>query len=537
MSPAPVLVAGAGPVGTALAIGLARAGVPVRVVDQAVERSRFSKALVLWPPTQAVLSDLGCADPRAAGGVDVRRLTLLRGTRPQVRLPFEMPPWPLPVALPQYTTELLLEERLDELGVVVERGRRLTGLQGAHDGVTVTLGGADGGDPERVTVPWLAACDGGGSVTRGLLGMEFRGATTSATWVVADVIVDGPVPPDEISCWWARDGFLATLPVAPPRMQVVADVRTPRGQEPREPRLEEVQAIVAARGPGGLTIREPHWLGAFRINERQVRRYRAGRVLLLGDAAHVHGPAGGQGLNTGLQDAHELAWRLAMLTAGEADERILVSWEAERLAAGARALALSGRLTRLTSVPGRLSRVVRDTLAAGVARRPGALVRGARQMAQVDMRLDETPATRDSGPRAPVRAGSRLPPVLLRSAAGGGLVPATAALVAERPLLVLMDGREAPDPSGRDALASAARRRLGGRVALAVVAASPFGASGPRGVPVWVDPAGDLHRLLGADRPLAVVIRPDGYVAQRAPIDGGSGLLGSLAEGLGLTSG
>ncbi|GGE17148.1 hypothetical protein GCM10011529_24530 [Polymorphobacter glacialis] len=361
---AQVVVVGAGPTGLTMAAELARYGVPVRVIDRAAARSATSKALVLWSRTLELLDRAGCTESFVAAGHKVVAANIIAGGRPLGRVCFGGvdSPYPFALMLPQSETERLLELHLEGLGVVVERQVELTGLRDNGDGVVVALGHA-GGRSELLDAGWVIGCDGAHSAVRHSLGLAFDGETLGSDWILADVQLAGNrVPTDEIATWWHEDGVIAVFPITATRFRVIADLGVSQGAEPVAPTLAVVQAILDRRGPQGLTASDPVWLSGFRINERKVADYRRGRVFLAGDAAHVHSPAGGQGMNTGMQDAINLAWKLALVWHGAASDALLDSYSAERGAVGEQVLRAAGRLTALATMRNRFGQRLRNLL-------------------------------------------------------------------------------------------------------------------------------------------------------------------------------
>jgi hypothetical protein len=189
---------------------------------------------------------------------------------------------------------------------------------------------------ETLTTDWLIGCDGAHSVARKQLGLQFTGEAEPNDWVLADVHIDGEIANDEISAYWHSDGVVIFFPFAPGRFRVIADLGRAKGPEkPADPSLADAQQLVDRRGPQGLRLHDPVWLSGFRINERKVAQYSKGRVLLAGDAAHIHSPAGGQGMNTGMQDAFNLAWKVALVQKGLGQSSpLLASYTTERSAVG-----------------------------------------------------------------------------------------------------------------------------------------------------------------------------------------------------------
>jgi hypothetical protein len=191
--------------------------------------------------------------------------------------------------------------------------------------------------------------------------MAFEGDTLATNFILADVHLAGlEAAEPELEIFWHQDGTVLFFPLSSVRYRIIADI----GSDPKhDPSLDEVQALVDRRGPGGVTLSDPVWLSAFGVNERKVRHYRAGRAFLAGDAAHIHSPAGGQGMNTGMQDAFNLAWKLALVEKGLAQEALLDSYSAERSPVARQILADSGRMTRVATVRSHLVQDVRNFLA------------------------------------------------------------------------------------------------------------------------------------------------------------------------------
>jgi 2-polyprenyl-6-methoxyphenol hydroxylase-like FAD-dependent oxidoreductase len=316
-----ILIVGAGPVGLTMAAHLRAHGLAPRIIDKAPHASETSKALVLWPRSLEMLDDLGLVDRFLADGRTPNTMRLY-GTG-HLLLDFtlgtgvEGTAYPKPLILPQSETERLLTEHLREVGVAVERPVELARFAERGDGVDATLRHADGRE-EDVRCDYLLGCDGAHSAVRHGLGLEFTGKADPNDFLLADCRVDG-LPSDAISLFWHPEGALAFFPFGDGRCRIIADLGVSEGDgKPRDPSLEQVQAIVDDRGPDGVKLSDPHWLAGFRINERKVAGYRKGRCFLAGDAAHIHSPAGGQGMNTGMQDTWNLAWKLSLVQAGRA---------------------------------------------------------------------------------------------------------------------------------------------------------------------------------------------------------------------------
>jgi 2-polyprenyl-6-methoxyphenol hydroxylase-like FAD-dependent oxidoreductase len=362
----PVLVIGAGPVGLTLTSELARYGVPVRVIDKAAARTDKSKALVLWSRTLELL-DRGGMDgsaPFVAAGLHMEAVNFVAGARTigRVELGSIDSPYPYGLMLPQSDTERLLEERLAGQGISVERRVELASFVSHDSGVEAVLRHADGRE-ETTSAAWLVGCDGAHSVVRHAIGAPFSGDTFDSDWMLADIHMRGyPSPETECTVYWHREGVLVIFPISPGRFRVIADLPPTGAEQPPTPTLEQVQALLDHRGPPGLVVFDPVWLAGFRINDRKVAEYRHGRAFLAGDAAHIHSPAGGQGMNTGMQDAFNLAWKLAMVERGNAGASLLDSYSPERSAVGDQVLKAAGRLTTIGTVSNPVIQQLRNTV-------------------------------------------------------------------------------------------------------------------------------------------------------------------------------
>ncbi|MCE2576548.1 FAD-dependent monooxygenase [Komagataeibacter sp. FNDCR2] len=403
----PVLVVGAGPVGLIMAAELARYRVPVRLVDKAPGRTDQSRALAVWARTLELLEVAGCADAFVATGLHAKAVGIHSDGKVLARVTFATitSPFNYLLMIPQSETERLLEAHLRDLGGTVERGIELTDFVDKGDGVSCTLTHA-GGKSETMEAAWLIGCDGAHSFVRRRLGLAFEGDTLPTGFIIADVHVAGlAIKPDELAIFWHPEGAVVFFPISPDRYRIIADI----GSAPlHAPTLQEVQAIVDRRGPGGITLSNPVWLSDFGVNERTVRNYRAGRVFLAGDAAHIHSPAGGQGMNMGMQDAFNLAWKLALVERHEASPTLLDSYSIERSAVARQILSDSGRMTRIVLLRSRLARLLRGFIVRGIFSIPMIRRAAANRLSGVRIEYPDSPLNTGSarGLRGP-RPGQR----------------------------------------------------------------------------------------------------------------------------------
>ncbi|WP_428563697.1 MAG: FAD-dependent monooxygenase [Solidesulfovibrio sp. DCME] len=426
-----VLIVGAGPVGLTLAMELARHGVRPRIIDQAAARSDKSKALVVWSRTLELLQAAGLADRFLAAGLRVGEARIFAGSRKLVAMPLGLidSAFNFGLLLPQSETERLLEEHLTQRGVTVERSVALAGLRQEADAVIASLVQADGRE-EQLAASWLVGCDGAHSTTRHALGLAFAGETEDSDWILGDVRIDQGQAGEPVltrtalNIFWHAEGVLIFFPLGEDRYRVAADVGPARGEGRRpDPSLVDIQEVMDRRGPGRWRATDPAWLSSFRINERQVDHYRIGRVFLAGDAAHIHSPAGGQGMNTGMQDAFNLAWKLALVCRGQAaDGLLLASYERERRPVAATVIRAATLGTRLAIIRQPLGRILRDTLVSLVSGLPPVQRGFANRLAETaiayhDSLLTGTTANENrAGGLA--RPGLRAPDVRLEAAPG-----------------------------------------------------------------------------------------------------------------------
>ena len=340
-----VLVVGAGPVGLAAAGELARQGARVRLIDALPAPTVESRAIVVHPRTQEHLSAMGALDRvvRRAQEIDGAELHVGDGTRPRVRLSTAEVDsrYPRILNLSQVDTEAILREVAAERGVAVENGVRLDGLVQDDDGVTVALTSAAGTEQRRYG--WVVGADGGHSTVRHAVGTRIEGVFVGQSSILADVDVDTQLSPTKLRIFVHPSGTAGMFPLPGGRARFTLAVDPPPPGS--VPTVEDVQRLVDERMGGQWRIGAAHWLTYFQIHHGQVPRYRHGRVLLAGDAAHIHSPLGGQGMNTGIQDAVNLAWKLALVTTGRADESLLDTYHTERHPVAAAVVAATTRGT------------------------------------------------------------------------------------------------------------------------------------------------------------------------------------------------
>jgi len=340
-----VVVVGAGPVGLAVAVSLAEAGRQVTVVDRQSAGANTSRAAVMHPRTLELLERIGVSKRLTELGIHVEQFSVADGNRTLVPLRFDRLPtaYPYVLMIPQNVTEQVLLERLTELGGSVHRPYVAAGVRQSADGAEVTLESG-----EVIKAQYVVAADGMHSKIRDLAGLGFSGdGTLPLNFTLADVKVEGGLPKEEVLLYFSKAGILVAAPLPDGNYRLVAEVE----EAPEKPDVAYAQQLLDTRGPKERArVTEVIWGSRFRIHERVADRYRERRILLAGDAAHTHSPAGGQGMNLGLRDAVVLGEALA--TAVETgDESKLDEYATAGRAEAVRVVALAHRLTRLATVP------------------------------------------------------------------------------------------------------------------------------------------------------------------------------------------
>ncbi|MGA5560980.1 FAD-dependent monooxygenase [Streptomyces platensis] len=546
-----VLIVGAGPVGLTLAHELARRRVRVRVVDRAAGPATTSRALAVHPRTLEVTHQMGLADALLAHGQRVTHFTLhLRGRElihfdaNYANLPTC---YPFSLMLDQVRTEQILRDRLAGLGVGIEWGVELTGLRTDGERVTARLrhgtasgrvaeveereAGGEAGVDEEAEVPWLVGADGSRSTVREELRLRLVGDATR-TWLNADVVLDTDLPRDSNHLLHTGSGTVLLVPFPDPGKWRVVDTEETDGAADTEAVRRRLGAKISRALGRPVAVGVPTWVSVFRVQQRMITAMRSGRCFVAGDAAHVHSPASGQGMNTGMQDAYNLAWKLADVVRGHAREALLDSYAAERIPVGGRLLSSTRKATALVALRNAAAPVLMPVgLTALKALRPvkrrveHRIMAGLSGLAlqYADGPLSPAPA---GGTDRGLRPGHRVGCTARDEANHPGWRALRAALTDPRWTLLLFPADPAPPghaPTGHDApdrhvADRAVRAQLTRHFGRAVGVRCVHPGNGERCEPdALPDPDGALRRGLGVPPGGYALIRPDGYLAAKGP--------------------
>ncbi len=534
-----VLVVGAGPTGLSLAVGLAQQGVPVRVVDEELGPSQRTKAVILQPRSLEVFEDLGLVDAVAQEGLPLGGIRLhLNHSEPiEVGLDDIDSTYPFPLVLPQGRLEALLTAALADHGIDVEHGRRLDSLEVRAGRARATLT-EQGGATEVLAADHIVGCDGRYSTTRDLAGIPLAVDRKVSPVVMADVRLAGDLDTDQLSVLIHDDGVLTLIPLPAPgrfRVQLLQ-----AGEQAPEwaPTQATLQTLLDEVSPGSVSLASMTWAAVWHPDPAIASTFQKGPVLLAGDAAHTHTPLGAQGMNTGIQDAHALAWRLGHVANDQArGPELLATYGPERQAVAWRTARVCQRLDEVALGERWGNQLLREHLAPWLLGKGRVHARIGRWLSQTRIRYAASPLSTmhraglsgrfvRSGDLA---AGDRLPDAVL-GRPDGSFHRLHEEVSGPHHVLLLLAGHldTGPDVQALRGCGEVAIDRLGAAVRVLWIqprhddqAHGPGGQARFQGLHAWdegqiryrSDPEAYLHGRLGAKRPSACLVRPDGHIA------------------------
>lgn len=360
-----VLIVGAGPVGLFLANECARRSLRWRLIETRAAQSEHSKALAIFPRTMEIFDMAGVVRPFLENANRVTSVAVVAHGRTLAHMHFkpEQTPYRFVAMVPQNVTERLLVEELEGKGGRVEYETAFVSAIQHDDFVSVVVD--QKGKQIELTATFVVGCDGAHSAVRHLLNLPFEGAEYEDSFILADVETNEALPADELQLCPNAQGPVAIFPMSATRRRIIATIKNPQGDAPS---LELVQAVLAERAPKGIEARALHWSTYFRIHHRAVASLRVGRIFIAGDAAHIHSPFGGQGMNTGLQDVWNLVWKLDLALNGRGNERLLESYSAERRPVIKQVIKTTHFLTKALGTSSNVAQLLRDSVIPIVSR-------------------------------------------------------------------------------------------------------------------------------------------------------------------------
>jgi 2-polyprenyl-6-methoxyphenol hydroxylase-like FAD-dependent oxidoreductase len=520
-----VLIVGAGPVGLALAGDLRRRGIRCRLIDSAERAVQQTKAVGIQARTLEMLARLGVAQTAIERGLHTSLFSIYSSGKRLIGIDFREhlrgTPYPYVLLLPQNETEQVLTDYVQSLGTSIEWQTELTALTQDEHGVDAVLR-HPGEQEEHFRVGWVVGCDGAHSSTRHLLGLQFVGSTMEqsfATFAVGNIRLEWDLSYEEVFAFLHEGNFIGYFPLANGRHRVVIAYDPHRGPT-GDVTLQEIQAAIDTCGPAGAHASEPVDLTRFHINQRRTEHYRSSRVFLAGDAAHIHSPIGAQGMNTGIQDAFNLAWKLALTVNGRGSATLLGSYETEREQVGEALLRATDLTTRLALTRNPILAALRDALTPVVfASLPMAARRLAQSLGEMNVAYAGSPLSVDVRDRKPApHAGDRAPDGIVRTSEGSSSL--FDLFNRQCSVMLVFTGDQDSAAFGKqwqeiDGLISAG---YAGVLEACVVDKRAISRSADVAPGILWDETGEVHERYAADaHGELVLIRADGYIGFRGP--------------------
>ncbi|MGH7849924.1 MAG: FAD-dependent monooxygenase [Thermodesulfobacteriota bacterium] len=530
-SRADVLVVGAGPTGLTMACELARHGITPRIIDKAPAPSDKSKAFGIHARTLELFESMGIVETVLGQGNICNGFDMYNHGKPLVSVVFDSLPtkYPYFLIIAQSDTEKILNAHLESYGVRVEREKELVGIERKQDSLRARIRLNDGSE-QFIDCSYVAGCDGAHSSVRHILDLEFKGAPYPYYWLLADCDLDWKYPLHHMSVFIHPSGVTAYFPLYSDRGRLMFELPdAPVDEEMPEPTIEDVRRLMGEREIDYRSVGNPNWLAYFKLHHRMVDKYGDGRMFLCGDAAHIHSPIGGQGMNTGIQDSYNLAWKLALVLKGESPGSLLDSYNRERHRVGKGVVGLTDMATKMIGLHNPVLAAIRNKLIGTLSALDPVEEKLLLTLSQIEINYRESPIVEERwyqpdavegyhNYRHDLQAGERVKDYSLMSLDGNGSIQLYDLLKDIRHNLLLFTG-PLPEDMEFDELRKiqhSLESEYGGLIAVHMIAGSD-------GLPpdftkmssVWRDRDLLMHRDFGAAKSSLYLIRPDGYIGFR----------------------
>ena len=530
-SHADVLVVGAGPTGLTMACELARHGITPRIIDKAPAPSDKSKAFGIHARTLELFENMGIVDTVLGQGNICNGFDMYNHGKPLASVAFDslQTKYPFFLILAQSDTEKILNAHMESYGIKVEREKELVGIAHERGSLAARIGLKDGSE-ELIGCTYLAGCDGAHSTVRHILDLEFRGAPYPNYWLLADCNLDWSYPLHHLSVFIHPRGVTAYFPLYSGRGRLMFELPDASiDEQMAEPTIEDVRRLMDERGIDYKSVSDPNWLAYFKLHHRMVDKYGEGRVFLSGDAAHIHSPMGGQGMNTGIQDSYNLAWKLALVLKGNSPESILGSYNEERHRVGEGVVNLTDKAARMVGIHNPVLSAIRNKLISKLSKIDAVQEKLLTTLSQIEIHYRESPIVEERwyqpdaiegyhNYRHDLGAGERVGDYTLLSLDGKRSARLYDLFKGARHELLLFTGAQ-PEDMEFDELGKILGSVDTGFKGLI----EPHLIVGCEGLPpgfgqtgsVWTDEGSRMHRDFGAAKSCSYLIRPDGYIGFR----------------------
>lgn len=407
-----VLIIGAGPAGMMAAIELSRFGIPVRLIEKTAKPADTSRAVTIQPRTLELLQQRGLTEKLVPQGNKVVAASVYGAGKRVFRLDFEGvdSEYNYELLVSQATTEQVMRDALDKAGVVIERERTLISFAQPerHGDITAVLEHADG-TLEKFACLYMIDCEGAHSIARSTLGLEFEGKTLQENYALGDLYIDGDIPETDLNIFSSEHGFMGLFPMGDGRFRLIASNPFSKPEKGTEPAVEELQRIYDQRSHIPAHFHDMTWSSWFRINSRMVDEMQKGQIFLGGDSAHIHSPAGGQGMNTGMQDMMNLGWKLAMVIKGKAKPELLKTYTPERVSVIKTVLTKTEGLTHAIGSENPIFRSVFNHIAPWIVSTDFVQKNSTERMCQLSLDYRDSSMSAGDGHSGGLKAGDRVP--------------------------------------------------------------------------------------------------------------------------------